>query len=249
VLPTLLIVMLGPCALCAPIPDEELVDRLTDGIARHENCARWNNAGCLVFAGQLGAKQSGTHAYAVFRTETEGRLALKRDIRAKMKHLRMSVRQVVHCFNETYLPALLKETGLKGEWAMGDEFYIAEPLDELEELILAGYGDMMRSEIPKDWRTRGPRINEAPTDPQPNVEKWKKQRERDLVAQVLWNMRMPSVKRSTARRYRAMSHEEKEAALRARIAAGKIPRPKPVQEQSVRRREYLRQVGRKEACG
>lgn len=89
-----------------------ILSRLERAIARHENCRRWNNPGCLVFRGQPGASRHAS-GYAIFRTQTEGRLALHRDLQAKLAR-GMTVEAILVAWNGgVYLERLLQETGLE----------------------------------------------------------------------------------------------------------------------------------------
>lgn len=104
----MLIVLLLLLSALAP---DVLAEKLERAIARHENCAALHNPGCLVFRGQLGAKRAAS-GYARFRTQAEGRLALHRDIRTKLRR-GMTVEQILKAWNGgVYLDELLRETGL-----------------------------------------------------------------------------------------------------------------------------------------
>lgn len=133
-----------------------------------------------------------------------------------------------------------------------------ERFTELEEYIAAGYGDTRPSKIPKDWRTRIPamQVSEFFTEkPQP-VEKRRSRVEKPPMDQnaavVLQNelARQSTAHSGPRKQYgprHSFSRESKEAQMRARIAAGKLPKPKPPQRQPKRRNEYLLEVGRIEA--
>lgn len=103
--------------LLSALAPDALAERLERAIARHENCVALHNPGCLVFRGQPGAQRAAS-GYARFRTQTEGRLALHRDIRKKLQR-GMTVEQVLQAWNGgAYLDELLRETGL----ARGDRW-------------------------------------------------------------------------------------------------------------------------------
>lgn len=88
--------------------------RLERSIARHENCVQWNNPGCLAYAGQANALRL-ANGYAEFLTERDGRVALENDLRAKLGRC-MNVGEIAQAWNRAkYLPALLRETGLRQE--------------------------------------------------------------------------------------------------------------------------------------
>jgi hypothetical protein len=90
----------------------QMLERLERSIMRHENCQRWNNPGCLVYARQPGAVRVAS-GYARFQTQTEGRVALKRDLRGKLRR-GMTVEQIMRAWNGgVYLDDLLRETGLQ----------------------------------------------------------------------------------------------------------------------------------------
>lgn len=100
-------------ALLAALAPDELAALLERAIARHENCRALNNPGCLVYRGQRGAVR-GASGYARFRTQTDGRLALKRDVRGKLGR-GMTVAEIMMAWNGgIYLDRLLQETGLEG---------------------------------------------------------------------------------------------------------------------------------------
>jgi hypothetical protein len=104
-----LIVLLWLLSALAP---EELLARLETGIARHENCLSLKNPGCLIYRRQPGASRAAS-GYARFRTQTEGRLALNRDLRKKLGR-GMTVEQILAAWNGgVYLDQLLRETGLR----------------------------------------------------------------------------------------------------------------------------------------
>ena len=65
--------------ICLPLGATTVADRLIHGISKVENCVRWNNPGCLKYAGQLGAKK-GPRGYAVFVDPYFGHLALRRQV-------------------------------------------------------------------------------------------------------------------------------------------------------------------------
>jgi hypothetical protein len=92
----------------------KIMVRLVRSIARHENCAAWRNPGCLAFADQPGATRL-PNGYAQFRTREDGRVALERDLRAKLGR-GLTVAQISIAWNGgLYLDALLKESGLQRE--------------------------------------------------------------------------------------------------------------------------------------
>jgi hypothetical protein len=94
-----------------------ILGRLERAIARHENCRKLHNPGCLVFRRQPGASRDAS-GYARFRTQAEGRLALHRDLLAKLKR-GMTVEEILTAWNGgTYLDQVLRETSL----ARGDHW-------------------------------------------------------------------------------------------------------------------------------
>ena len=87
---------------------------LERAITRHEHCVKWNNPGCLAFAGQAGGERL-ANGYARFRTEAEGRVALERDLTLKLGR-GMTVAQVMVAWNGGgYLADVLAETGFSAE--------------------------------------------------------------------------------------------------------------------------------------
>lgn len=64
---------------CLSLGATPVVDRLISGLSKVENCVRWNNPGCLKYAGQFGARK-GPRGYAVFRHPAYGYRALRRQI-------------------------------------------------------------------------------------------------------------------------------------------------------------------------
>jgi hypothetical protein len=75
------VLVLVPSLSYAPTwkPQRTVSSALVYAISRIENCAKWNNPGCLRFARQLGARR-GPDGYAVFKTATLGLRALKLQI-------------------------------------------------------------------------------------------------------------------------------------------------------------------------
>ena len=83
-------------ALASPMPAAPAVqERLFVALSRAEGCVRWNNPGCLKFAGQAAAVR-GPHGYAVFKTAAAGRQALL----LRIEHgVGLSVREFLQRYN------------------------------------------------------------------------------------------------------------------------------------------------------
>lgn len=132
------------------------------------------------------------------------------------------------------------------------------PMSELEEMILAGWGDMRRDQIPKNWRNLKPPmlVSDFFTEkPQP-VEKRKIDpdaasclaNEYLRAEQIRKSQGRPKGRKDSKPRAQKASFEMRLAAMRARIAAGRLPRTKPAILQSDRRAEYLKETGRQETA-
>jgi hypothetical protein len=114
-----------------------------------------------------------------------------------------------------------------------------ERFTELEELIMAGYGDMRARDIPPDWRTRRPYPISTPVEKAVETEE-------QALARQLWER--DTAKRSErarawqakARTIRAQKRLFKQAAMRARNLQA---------QQSQRRNEYVRETGKVEVRG
>jgi hypothetical protein len=84
-LATLFLLISLPLVAHAPIkvfvvpPKTRVVERLFQALSLIEHCMKWNNPGCLKFAGQAGAVENDL-GYAVFRRLEQGELALRRRI-------------------------------------------------------------------------------------------------------------------------------------------------------------------------
>ncbi len=121
-------------------------------------------------------------------------------------------------------------TGRAGYSARGRSVR-GERFTELEEMILAGWGDRRQDQIPQDWRTRRPHpiVSDFFThDPQAAENK-------QLAAELMerYSRGAPPVRRNKPWDKRIAFRQ---AAMRARLN----------QAQSPRRREYLKETGRQE---
>ena len=78
-----------------PLIGLSVSDRLQSAISRAEACHKWNNPGCLMYAGQANATR-GPGGYAVFKTPSSGRKSLRWQIR---RHRGMTVAGFLRRYN------------------------------------------------------------------------------------------------------------------------------------------------------
>jgi len=106
--PLMALVLLAPLA-----GDQDVSSRLFEALSKVENCANWNNPGCLKYAKQKGAKR-GPRGYAVFKTKALGERALALQIQ---RHAGETIAEFVRHYNpkvKGYLKKVLDASdGLK----------------------------------------------------------------------------------------------------------------------------------------
>lgn len=98
--------------ICLPISATPVVDRLVAGLSKVENCAKWNNPGCLKYAKQFGARK-GPRGYALFRSPAYGYRALRRQI---LRRKGKNVGSFLYNYNRGvpgYVQKVLLASGLK----------------------------------------------------------------------------------------------------------------------------------------